>query len=630
MTIEATWGLGTMVVDGEGLPDFYRVRRPRRLWPGVRRLSQRLRLKEVEREVNPQEEQVIVDGEGGTRRAAVPPDAVRDPKLTPDELGRLCRLILRVESLEGAPQDVEWALEHDGRFVVLQARPITAGHGSDRGGEVVWTRRFLGERWTEPATQLGWSLVRRELEWLVDYPETSRDHLGGAPPTKLHRCAPYLNSTVFRHLAFKLPGAPPPRFMIELLPPEEEARWLKRRAGAPDWRVYRSILATTLRERRWKRFRWNPARNWSHWNEFVEALPQQLLDLPVRAQPRARAEAVRALVRRYIKIHVCSLLFANIGYELATARLGALGLDELTDVVLRPLRPSATVEVHHALWELGQGRRSLERVLEEHGRRSPSSWELFSPRWMESPEMVLPLAAAAARGSDPRQEALRAVAEADSAMERLPRTVKRLVLLVRRYLQLREDQRYTFEQITWEWKQCWISLEDRIDLKLRFLDVDEADGVLAGRMEMEAARALVGRRQEEHTAETLRWRSGDAPPAFLGEHSLPPGLGRRLRGRGISRGIARGPARVAHRLQDAHTLRPGEILVTRATDPGWTPLFRSAAGLVLEQGGMLSHGAVVAREYGLPGVVNVEEATRRIQTGQMLTIDGARGLVILD
>jgi pyruvate,water dikinase len=215
-------------------------------------------------------------------------------------------------------------------------------------------------------------------------------------------------------------------------------------------------------------------------------------------------------------------------------------------------------------------------------------------------------------------------------MAGLPTTLKRFVLLVRRYLQLREDQRYTFEQITWEWKLAWTDLETQTGVKLRFLDVDEADGVLSKRLALDAAQALVERREEAHAAETLRWRKGDAPPAFLGEHSLPPGLGRRMRGRGISRGIARGPARVAHRLQDAHALRPGEILVTRATDPGWTPLFRTAAGLVLEQGGMLSHGAVVAREYGLPGVVNVVNATRRIETGQVLTIDGARGLVILD
>ena len=630
MTVEAARGLGAVVVDGQVLPDFYRVRRPRRLWPGLRRLGQRLRVAEIEREVNPQEQQLVLNATGGTTRIPVPADQVRAAKLSPRELARLCRLVLRVESLEGAPQDVEWAIDRRGDLHLLQARPITVAHDARRDGEVVWTRRFLGERWTEPATPLGWSLVRRELEWLIAYPDTSRRYLGGAPPTRLHRCAPYLNSTVFRHLAFKLPGAPPPRFMLELLPPEEESAWLRRRAAPPDWRVYASIFATTFREQRWRRFRWNPVRNWAHWDEFAAGLDRRLLDLPPVHQPRARAEAARALVRAYIKIHVCSLLFANIGYELAAARLTTRGHAQLVDTVLRPLAPSATLKAHQALWRLGRGEVSLDDVLADHGKRAPSSWELFSPRWCEAPELVAPLAEAAGRGPDPLLEARAAIAEADAAMEAVPLELRGLVQLVRRYLQLREDQRVAFEQITWEWKQSWVALEDRTGLALRFLDIDEADGFLAGRLTVETARALVDRRRSQHADETLRWQQGDAPPAFLGQDVLPTDYGRRLRGRGISRGIARGTARVAHRLQDAHALRPGEILVTRATDPGWTPLFRTAAGLVLEQGGMLSHGAVVAREYGLPGVVNVVDATRRIQTGQQVTVDGARGLVVLE
>ena len=76
-----------------------------------------------------------------------------------------------------------------------------------------------------------------------------------------------------------------------------------------------------------------------------------------------------------------------------------------------------------------------------------------------------------------------------------------------------------------------------------------------------------------------------------------------------------------------HLLQPGEVLVTRAVDPGWTPLFPAAAAIVLEMGSMLSHGAIVAREYGVPAVVNVEDATRRLADGAEVTVDGARGVV---
>jgi pyruvate,water dikinase len=87
--------------------------------------------------------------------------------------------------------------------------------------------------------------------------------------------------------------------------------------------------------------------------------------------------------------------------------------------------------------------------------------------------------------------------------------------------------------------------------------------------------------------------------------------------------------RVLRSLDQAHLLRKGEILVARATDPGWSPLFPRAAGLVLELGGMLSHGAVLAREYRLPAVVKVEGASRRLRDGQVITVDGGRGQIWL-
>ena len=89
-----------------------------------------------------------------------------------------------------------------------------------------------------------------------------------------------------------------------------------------------------------------------------------------------------------------------------------------------------------------------------------------------------------------------------------------------------------------------------------------------------------------------------------------------------------GRVRVILSPQEATSLQPGDILVTRATDPGWTPVFALISGVVLEIGGQLSHGAIVAREYGLPAVVNVAGATRRIADGEKITVDGSTGVVV--
>ena len=105
--------------------------------------------------------------------------------------------------------------------------------------------------------------------------------------------------------------------------------------------------------------------------------------------------------------------------------------------------------------------------------------------------------------------------------------------------------------------------------------------------------------------------------------------GRRLRGAGVSSGRARGPARVIRHPSEGSRLRPGDVLVAPSTDPGWTPLFLRASAVVMEVGGYLSHGAIVAREYGLPAVVNVPGAVTAIRDDQLLSVDGDTGEVIL-
>jgi pyruvate,water dikinase len=101
-----------------------------------------------------------------------------------------------------------------------------------------------------------------------------------------------------------------------------------------------------------------------------------------------------------------------------------------------------------------------------------------------------------------------------------------------------------------------------------------------------------------------------------------------LAGSPVSPGIAEGIARVAFDPRSAH-LSPGDILVCRGTDPSWTPLFLLASGLVTEVGGMMTHGSVVAREYGIPAVVGVHDATQRIRDGQRIRVDGSRGRVLV-
>jgi rifampicin phosphotransferase len=159
-----------------------------------------------------------------------------------------------------------------------------------------------------------------------------------------------------------------------------------------------------------------------------------------------------------------------------------------------------------------------------------------------------------------------------------------------------------------------------------FLDLGDARRGLAG----EDLRALVAEWREEYQQELKRRHiprlilsDGTEPEALA---AVAAGADGALAGSPASTGTVTARARVVLDPVGAH-LEPGEILVAPSTDPGWTPLFLTAGGLVMEMGGSGSHGAVVAREYGIPAVVGVPEATRRIETGQLITVDGAAGLV---
>ena len=139
---------------------------------------------------------------------------------------------------------------------------------------------------------------------------------------------------------------------------------------------------------------------------------------------------------------------------------------------------------------------------------------------------------------------------------------------------------------------------------------------------------------ERRAAYEQELRRRHIPRILLSDGTEPEAVGRSaaaagdLAGSPASAGSVTGTARVVLDPVGAH-LEPGEILVAPSTDPGWTPLFLTAGGLVMEMGGSNSHGAVVAREYGIPAVVGVPDATSLIRTGQTITVDGASGRVAL-
>ncbi len=369
-------------------------------------------------------------------------------------------------------------------------------------------------------------------------------------------------------------------------------------------------------------------------------------------------------------------LLAN---ALAGKLLGDLATDDERRVALRALPHNPTTEMNLALWaladrvrgepsaarrvldtparELAQGYRAgalpgvlqdgLAKFLEDYGHRAVAEIDLGLPRWSEDPAHILGVISNYLRLEDPERapdvQFRRAAREAEEMVAELTRRAHRkghlrgrLVALclsrARALLGQREMPKFCIVLLFARVRALLLSAGEELAEAGRleaagdvfFLSLPEAWAVVAG----EDTRPLVRERRADHERETRRRH---VPRVLLSDGTEPEQAGSAegdLAGTPASGGVVAGLARVVLDPADGG-LEPGEILVAPSTDPGWTPLFLTAGGLVMEMGGPMSHGAIVAREYGIPAVVGVPDATRRIATGQQVTVDGSSGTIDL-
>lgn len=295
---------------------------------------------------------------------------------------------------------------------------------------------------------------------------------------------------------------------------------------------------------------------------------------------------------------------------------------------------------------------ALDQFLSRYGVRGAGEIDLTRPRWIDDPSLLLRVVTgglSSAEGAH-RTRHRAQVAEGEAAARRLEeaasrgvfgpmrgRLVRRLVRVVRLGAGLREHPKFflvrtlalaraealeagkllaargRIEAVSDVWHLGFAELADALDDPA----MDLRDRIAARKAELR-----VDRLRKPPIAITS---DGEIPMPGVTRADLPPGT---LSGTAASRGVVEGLARVVTD-PDREVLHAGEILVAPFTDPGWTPLFVHAAGVVTEVGGLMTHGAVVAREYGIPAVVSVASAVERIRTGQRIRVDGDRGIVEL-
>src|SRR5436190_2425936 len=426
---------------------------------------------------------------------------------------------------------------------------------------------------------------------------------------------------------------------------------------------------------------WSPEAARARYVREIEEFAR--IDLPEDATSEQRLDAFERLILtvtpRMFPRMLGTIMPAMLSFALAVRLLrGKARMDEL-QTITRGAPHNPTTEMDLALWALctdvradadsreelirrtpaelaAAYRRStlpprlqsgLESFLARYGFRSIGEIDIGVERWSENPEHILGALANYLRLGDdalaPDAQFAKGQLGAEAMIASLlirvhgpRRAILRVVLgRVRALIGDREAPKFHIIRLLATPSRELLKpvgrelvargrLSDEDDIF--FLSLPEARRAAGG----EDMRKLVAARRAAFDRERARRR---IPRLLLSDgtdaEAALVSVGEGLRGSPASPGVVSGTARVIRSPAGAR-LEPGEILVAPSTDPGWTPLFLTAGGLVMEMGGMMSHGAVVAREYGIPAVVGVAGAPEQITTGQRVTVDGSSGTVVLE
>jgi len=612
----------------------------------------------------------VHDGAVTSRTAATPPVLAEDQVLRLDALGR------RVAAHLGHPQDVEWCLADDVVHLV-QTRPITTLFPippSDDGQVHVYVSVGHQQMMTDPIKPLGlsiWQLTAARPMHVAGgrlFVDVTREL--ASPATRdavvqaLGRSDPLIGDAL-RSLVERDGFLPPP--------PEDPPAPPPGAAGGPAVavetdpavvaRLVAGIEAQTAAAAEAVRSRTGAA--------LLDAIEGEVA---ARGRDRADPQGMQVIMagveaRWWLDDHLEEWLGERGAVDVlsqavpgnVTSEMGLALLDVADAVRPHPEVVAFLADAHadddllDRLPDVAGGQKAhaaLVAFLDRYGMRGLGEIDITRPRWAERPQTLVPLILGHVRSFPPGEAARRlargrreAEATAVDVLDRLralpdgeqkAAEAERMIERLRTFSGYREHPKYGIVCRYAIYRRALLEEADRLvdaglltePEDLFFLFLPEIRAVVGGRR---ADDDLIRRRREEWAAYAaltpprVLTSDGEAVAGSYRRHDVPEGA---LVGLAVSTGVVEGRARVLADMGGA-AVEDGDILVTAHTDPSWSPLFVSIAGLVTEVGGLMTHGAVVAREYGLPAVVGVAGATRLIRDGQRIRVDGTRGHVEL-
>ena len=645
IVIESSYGLGEAVVSGEVDPDNFVLDREeltvKRCYIGCK--------------------DRVIPAVGDT----FAPDADQ-PSLTDEQVHEIARIAMGVEELFGFPVDVEWGLA-EGRFSLLQARGIRPSQARSRelllqsvrsalraevqAGRGPWVLHNLSETLAHP-TPLTWSIQQRFMSGGGGFGAMYRlagfvpaDSVRESGAVRLIAGKVYMDTSLASELFFE---NYPFKYDMNLLrwdpdaaqsPPTVPAGTFRSRAAAGrkaarvDWRLRE--MARTLDDELNDRV----IPEFSQWcrdekrRSLGEMTNEELAVLWRSREHRVMDEfAPQSLLPSLVSGMALAELRAFIAENFWDVDEEA---DELAGMLSAPPSPDKTLQANAGLFAIVGGELTVAQWLSEYGHRGPDELDLASVRWRECPGEVSAMVRRLEGGQDPMElhhthiEKIqsRARALAMRLTGRRRECFDALLNLLRRYIPFREDGKYYLMLGYDLLRDLAVEAGRRLGIgdDVFFLTDRELCGALTtGELPDEK----IARRKEEYRAEARIVLPRVIDDAAIESLDRPPthDVAESYDAYELSAGVAAGPVRIVTSPRDAGELGRGYILVCRSTDPAWTPLFVNAAGLVLECGGALSHGAIVAREMGIPAVV-LPDATNLLREGQIVAVDGHNGSV---
>ncbi|MFD7501495.1 rifamycin-inactivating phosphotransferase [Streptomyces sp. NPDC059850] len=662
-TVDASFGLGEALVSGLVNPDVFTVRDG----------------DVVAKAIAAKERAVHALPTGGTREVAIDARRQEQPTLTDAQVVRLVEIGRRIEAHFGRPQDIEWCLVDDG-FQIVQSRPITTLFPIPETGDRenhVYISVGHQQMMTDAMKPLGlsmWQLTAmapmHEAAGRLFFDVTPRlaapasrtallDLVGRGDPLVRDALETVLEREDF---VPSPPDAPPGGPQSGGPPPRAAAAPVEADPAIVTELIERSESSVAALER-----------------DIQAKTGPALFDFLLEAFEEHKRVVSNPLNLRAIMAGMEATWWLNdqledwLGEKNAADTLTLSAPDNITsemglallDVadVIRPhpevvafLQGSESVEDDAFLDELAklaggtEARDAIETYLDRYGMRCVGEIDITRPRWRERPTTLVPVildnvrnfkpGAAGRRFEQGRQKARQKEQDVLSRLRALPDgdrradTAKRMIDQVRAFIGYREYPKYGIVSRYFVYKRALLAEVERL-VRADVLPEREDAFYLTFQELHDVVRTqqvddqLVQQRKEafrSHQALTpprVLTSDGEALTGAYRRDDVPSGA---LVGLPVSAGTVEGRARVILDMADAD-LEAGDILVTTYTDPSWSPLFVGITGLVTEVGGQMTHGAVIAREYGLPAVVGVEGATRRIRDGQRIRVRGTDGYV---